>query len=451
MGKKKTTTEEFIERARKVHGDKYDYSKVEYINSRTKVCIICPEHGEFWQEANSHLKGCGCLKCSKEKKNYYNDMESFIKDSYKLHGNKYDYSKVNFKKKNDKIKIICPIHGEFITTPHIHLLGCECPKCAGTKKLTTEEFIERARKVHGDKYDYSKVEYVNNSIKVCIICPEHGEFWQTPDCHMHKQGCPKCAGTKKLTTEEFIERARKIHGDKYDYSKVEYVNSKTKVCIICPVHGEFWMTPNMHLYGQECPKCSYSIMGMNRRLTTEEFIERARKIHGDKYDYSKVDYKGLYKSVCIICHKKDKHGKEHGEFWQAPANHLNGNKCPKCKESKLERKVRLSLDENNIMYIYQASKRDLNWLGLQSLDFYLPDYNVAIECQGEQHFKPVDFGGKGKEWAETSYEENVRRDEYKQKLCIENGITLLYYSNIISNCVYNNINKLIEWIIKRKI
>ncbi len=388
MGKKKTTTEEFIERSRKVHGDKYDYSKVEYINSRTKVCIICPEHGEFWQEANSHLKGCGCLKCSKEKKNYYNDMESFIKDSYKLHGNKYDYSKVNFKKKNDKIKIICPIHGEFITTPHIHLLGCECPKCAGTKKLTTEEFIERARKVHGDKYDYSKVEYVN---------------------------------------------------------------SKTKVCIICPVHGEFWMTPNMYLYGQECPKCSYSIMGMNRRLTTEEFIERARKIHGDKYDYSKVDYKGLYKSVCIICHKKDKHGKEHGEFWQAPANHLNGNKCPKCKESKLERKVRLSLDENNIMYIYQASKRDLNWLGLQSLDFYLPDYNVAIECQGEQHFKPVDFGGKGKEWAETSYEENVRRDEYKQKLCIENGITLLYYSNIISNCVYNDINKLIEWIIKRKI
>ena len=192
-------------------------------------------------------------------------------------------------------------------------------------------------------------------------------------------------------------------------------------------------------------------MGMNRRLTTEEFIERARKIHGDKYDYSKVDYKGLYKSVCIICHKKDKHGKEHGEFWQAPANHLNGNKCPKCKESKLERKVRLSLDENNIMYIYQASKRDLNWLGLQSLDFYLPDYNVAIECQGEQHFKPVDFGGKGKEWAETSYEESVRRDEYKQKLCIENGITLLYYSNIISNCVYNDINKLIEWIIKRKI
>ena len=388
MGKKKTTTEEFIERARKVHGDKYDYSKVEYINSRTKVCIICPVHGEFWQEANSHLKGCGCLKCSKEKKNYYNDMETFIKDSYKLHGNKYDYSKVNFKKKNDKIKIICPIHGEFITTPHIHLLGCECPKCAGTKKLTTEEFIERARKVHGDKYDYSKVEYVN---------------------------------------------------------------SKTKVCIICPVHGEFWMTPNMYLYGQECPKCSYSIMGMNRRLTTEEFIERARKVRGDKYDYSKVDYKGLYKSVCIICHKKDKHGKEHGEFWQAPANHLNGNKCPKCKESKLERKVRLSLDENNIMYIYQASKRDLNWLGLQSLDFYLPDYNVAIECQGEQHFKPVDFGGKGKEWAETSYEENVRRDEYKQKLCIENGITLLYYSNIISNCVYNDINKLIEWIIKRKI
>ena len=112
------------------------------------------------------------------------------------------------------------------------------------KSLTTQEFIERARKVHGDKYDYSKVEYVNNRVKLCIICPIHGEFWQTPNAHLNGQGCSMCgriSQTKKraLSKETFITKARKVHGDKYDYSKVEYVNNRTKVCIICKKHGEF--------------------------------------------------------------------------------------------------------------------------------------------------------------------------------------------------------------------
>ena len=445
------TTEQWIKRAINVHNNKYDYSKVEYVDSKTKVCIICPEHGEFWQEANSHLKGCGCIECSNQKKLLYKNKDSFVNDAKKIHGDKYDYSKVYFNYKNDKIKIICPIHGEYITTPQIHLLGCECPKCAGTKKLTTEEFIEKAREVHGDKYDYSKVEYVNNRTKVCIICPEHGEFWQTPDSHMHGQECPKCAGTKKLTTEEFIEKAKKVHGDKYDYSKVNYIGSKTKVCIICPEHGEFMMTPNAHMCGQECPKCAYHKMGIKRRLSTEEFIEKAREVHGDKYDYSKVKYDGLYNYICIICHKRDKYGIEHGEFWQTPSSHLHGNGCSKCKETKLERDVRLLLEENKIKYVYQASKKDLLWLKRQSLDFYLPDYNIAIECQGEQHFKPVDFAGKGEKWAEEMFLKNQKYDKIKKLLCKENNLELLYYSNCYVNGVYNDINSLIKCIKKRKI
>ena len=141
-----------------------------------------------------------------------------------------------------------------------------------SKKITFEEFIVKAREVHGDKYDYSKVEYVNQLTKVCIICPTHGEFEQTPDSHLHGHGCPKCVGKNK-TTEQFIEEAREVHGDKYDYSKTYYNGAFKKVTIICPIHGEFWQKPTMHLIGQGCPKCS----GKNK-LTTEQFIEEAKKI-----------------------------------------------------------------------------------------------------------------------------------------------------------------------------
>ena len=113
----------------------------------------------------------------------------------------------------------------------------------------TINFIEKAKAVHGDKYDYSKVEYVKAKEKVCIICQEHGEFWQTPNNHLRGEGCPFCYGSKKLTTEEFISKAKQIHGNKYDYSNVNYVNKYTKVCIICPEHGEFWQKPSNHLKG----------------------------------------------------------------------------------------------------------------------------------------------------------------------------------------------------------
>ena len=122
-------------------------------------------------------------------------------------------------------------------------------------KKTKEEFIKGARKKHGDKYDYSKVDYVNKRTKVCIICHEHGEFWQTPSSHLQGKGCPICGGTSTLTKEELIKKARKVHDNKYNYTKVEYVNNKTKVCIICPEHGEFWQTPYDHFYGCGCPKC----------------------------------------------------------------------------------------------------------------------------------------------------------------------------------------------------
>ena len=160
------------------------------------------------------------------------------------------------------------------------------------KKLTTEDFIKKAKQVYKDKYDYSKAEYINVDTKVCIICQKHGEFWQRPDHFYAGHGCPKCGsecGGDKMrkTKEEFINEAKKIHGDKYDYSKVEYKTARKKVCIICPEHGEFWQKPDSHLRGNGCPKCS---LHRSYRYTTEEFIGKAKEIHGNKYDYSKVKY-----------------------------------------------------------------------------------------------------------------------------------------------------------------
>ena len=288
------------------------------------------------------------------------------------------------------------------------------------RKLTTEEFIEKARKVHGDKYDYSKVEYKEGHKKVCIICPKHGEFWQVASSHLQGIGCPSCGGTKKLTAEDFIEKARKVHGDKYDYSKVEYIDGATPICIICPIHGEFWQVPYYHLSGRGCSKC-----GGNLKLTAEDFIEKARKVHGDKYDYSKVEYKGSHKKVCIICPK-------HGEFWQTPDNHFRFG-CKKCFSSKIEDAVRQFLIENKIVFEEQKKFDWLIYKNKLKLDFYLPEYNIAIECQGEQHFNKYRF-----EKNDERLNNRKERDKIKYILCKNlKNIEIIYYSKFSSD-FYND-------------
>ena len=147
-------------------------------------------------------------------------------------------------------------------------------------------FIEKARQIHNDKYDYSKVNYVNSRTKVCIICPEHGEFWQTPHNHLKGYGCAECGKEKshlpKITTEDFIAKSKEIHGNKYDYSKVCYKTSDTKVCIICAEHGEFWQTPSNHMNGSGCPKCANEKRKNALIKDTKLFIDAATLIHDGK-------------------------------------------------------------------------------------------------------------------------------------------------------------------------
>lgn len=148
-----------------------------------------------------------------------------------------------------------------------------------SKRKSNDEFIREARLIHHNRYDYSKVEYANNKTKVCIICPEHGEFWQAPSDHLNGKGCPQCAGNVRHDKDTFVEMAKHIHNDRYDYSKVEYVNAHTKVCIICPEHGEFWQTPNNHLNGNGCPLCKNRKIGDVLRDTVEDFIKKSDEFH----------------------------------------------------------------------------------------------------------------------------------------------------------------------------
>ena len=198
------TTQVFIEKANVKHQYKYDYTLTNYTGSKNKVTIICPIHGEFEQIAAEHLRGKGCPYCGGTKKS---NIQDFIKKANKVHGNKYDYSKAVYVNNSTKLIITCPIHGDFEQTPNNHLNGQECPLCANINnpniKITLENFISKANKIHNNKYDYSKVEYKNCKEKVCIICPEHGEFWQTPDNHTNKkQGCPICL---QSLGEKFIQ------------------------------------------------------------------------------------------------------------------------------------------------------------------------------------------------------------------------------------------------------
>ena len=285
------------------------------------------------------------------------------------------------------------------------------------KRLTTEEFVEKARKIHGNKYDYSKVEYKDSHTKVPIICPIHGEFLQTPNNHLNGQQCPFCSYPNiNLSKENFVSLAKNVHGDKYDYSKVVYKNTKDKLIIICPIHGEFLQSFEKHVIrGQGCPKC----VGKNK--DTSEFIFQANKIHKNKYEYSKTNYISATTKVSIIC-------PIHGEFLQSPAKHLCGDGCPKCNSSKLENSLREYLDSKNIKFEEQKTFSWLKYKKNMYLDFYLPEHNIAIECQGEQHFFPVDYAGLGREWAEKQLIINQNRDKVKKELCEANGIKVLYFT-----------------------
>lgn len=352
---RRSNTEEFIQKAQEIPGNDYIYDKVKYIDSHTKVIIECLRHGDFTQRPTNHLRGQGCPKCVRE-------LLSILKRS------------------------------------------------------SLEEFILKAQKVHGN-YTYPKVNYINNKVKVIITCQEHGEFKQTPHDHLNGHGCPECAKElRRSSTREFIQKANKVHGD-YIYDKTVYINSKTKVIIRCRRHGGFTQTPTSHLEGHGCSECMKELLSNLKRSSTEEFTQKAQKVHGNKYIYDKINYINNRTKVTIFC-KKCKLN-----FIQTPSNHLAGSGCPACKNSKAEKYISDTFKELNIQFEPQKTfdtcvnpKTARNF----TYDFYLPNIHTLLEYDGIFHFEQV--------YKDHDFKKTKLHDRYKDMWAHKNGYNLIRIS-----------------------
>jgi len=335
--------------------------------------------------------------------------EKFIIKAEIKYGNQYDYSLVEYKSSEEKVKIKCNKHNIFFEqSPAAHIRGQRgCDLCVG-RIDSTDKFIDKAKETHGDKYDYSNSIYVDSTIKVKILCPEHGEFEQLPVIHTKGQGCPKCGiisrcDKKRDNNKTFLEKSQLKHGDKYDYSLVEYVDSKTKVKIICSEHGEFLQSPDKHIGGQGCSKCGKDSLKTHFKKDKETFIRDAISVHGEKYDYSLVEYGNAKTKIKILCPK-------HGEFEQEPNGHLGGHGCVKCTSSVSKPEIEINdfivgLGINTI----QSSRSIIK---PYQLDILIPSHNIAIEHDG------------------LYYHHELRRpNNYhitKTKMCEAKGIQLIH-------------------------
>lgn len=332
------------------------------------------------------------------------------------YGNSIDLSEFKYVDNSTACTFICGKCGnKWDSLPFVVVRGKGCPRCDAMK------VISRSKEKFGDKFSYVKTldSYCGMKENCCFHCNIHDvDFNVEPLTHLTSKngGCKKCASEdcskrKTKTLAEFINGCKSKFGDKFDFSKTTYTSNMADVIITCKRHGDFITTPKKFLSSEfGCEKCSRDA----RRVISKIWLERFKRIHGDLYDYSKSSFGKVDDKIEIVC-------KEHGSFYQTPHNHANGEGCPICgaKLSKLEKLVSDALERNSIEY--EAQKR-FAWLGRMSMDFYLPLSRIAIECQGEQHYEPIEFFG-----GYSQFGIQVKRDKLKYDLAIEHGIRVVYY------------------------
>lgn len=368
---------------------------------------------------------------------------TFLERANQIHDTQYDYSRLVYVNSSTKVEIVCKIHGVFFQTPNKHISRRQgCPKCGVEKSRVKRtkpfsQFVNQATDIHLGFYDYSlsKEHYKGAFTKIPIICPEHGIFHQTPDNHINdRKGCYFCGVERNrrkftMTQEEFLRRSIEVHGDRYDYSKTEYKNDKTKVTIICKKHGDWNQYPGSHIRGFGCQKCGFDSTAIKNGMSKDDFIRKAEETHGvDTYDYSKVVFKNSKTKVIIIC-------PEHGEFEQEPTSHMLSSGCPKCYVSSGERQIRLFLERNHIEFVEQMKFKECKLELSLPFDFYLRDYNLLIEFDGRQHFKAIEYFG-----GETEFKKRQVRDKIKNQYAKSQNVKLLR----ISYKEQNNIEEILE-------
>ncbi len=399
----------------------YSYQSLpESFTAHEKITINCNIHGEFKQKAYTHLAGAGCRLCGFEASSIKRRLTTseFVEKSSIKFNKRFDYSKTDYVHSEGLLTIGCPIHGDIKITPDQHFRSKHgCQKCDYEipRNKKSEVLIRRAQEVHNSFYDYSQARFRNVNDKAEIICPIHGSFYQAMYDHVARgTRCPGCAlADNKHNNQKFIEKAMSIHGSTYDYSKVRYETNESMVTIICKKHGEFIQRAGSHTQGNGCLQCYRE----NVLLPFDEFLRKAREVHGRKYNYSKVVYKGNKIPVEIIC-------PIHGSFLQKPNSHISsGNGCKICNQSKGERAVENTLLKYGIDFIreYRLIPHRLR------CDFFIPSHNLFIEFNGLQHYKPIPHFGGEQEFS------TLRRNDLKKKKIISerNGtLIVLTYLNL---------------------
>ena len=429
---KKKTKEEFLEIASVLHGHKFDYSKIDYITTQKKVEIVCSIHGSFFQTPSNHMKGQGCPECGKISRSLSqrSSAESFVISSQKIHGDRYDYSDVDYVNTMTKVKVICHVHGSFEVRPNSHLNGNGCLACGRISArenivLDYSKFIERAEKVHKDRYRYMSESYVNYTSKMTMFCLEHGFFKQTPHSHISmKAGCPKCGNrqagiSNQKDWETVLDLFISVHGNRFAYDNSKYKDVSHKIRIKCDKHGWFEQKPYQHYGGAGCMKCSNEEVHENQKIGFEEFVKRSIEIHSDKYAYDKKGYIDIFSPLNIGCPK-------HGEFTQTPRDHYRGSGCTKCLSSRGEREIRLILERLNIKFEEQKTFADLKHKYKLRCDFYIPSLNTVIEYNGVQHYEPVSVFGGEKGLVDTQFRDNLKYEFLNSKGI---GLIIIRYDN----------------------
>lgn len=421
-------TTEFVAKARKIHGRKYDYSRVRYVNVDTPVEVICRKHGSFFPSPWNHSKReppTGCPKCGDHRgstKVRERHKNAFVARAIAVHGKAYDYSKTVYKDARSKLTIVCRKHGPFQQEAFSHLRGIGCPRCGVARRGlqrradAAKAFVAKARKIHGRKYRYDKTIYVRASGMIIVTCPEHGDFKQSANNHLHGYGCSKCKveTLRKAfadTKSGFVRKARKKHRDKFSYAG-KYVNSRTPILIRCRLHGEFRQKPVDHLKGTGCPKCGKEKLKLNNLSNHGEFVRKARAVHGSGYRYPD-SYKLARQHIEIECIK-------HGAFSATPNSHLRGHGCPVCSESSGERRVARALERLRVSYTREKRFPDCRDKRPLRFDFWLPSLKALVEFDGLQHHEPYKLFGGAEMFAVTQ-----RRDRIKTAYARKKKIRLI--------------------------
>ena len=464
MGKS-YTTEEFIAKAIAAHGNRYDYSKVDYVSGNKKVIITCPDHGDFLQAPYDHVRvrnqtknpyaaprASGCPTCGRQRMTAKNTMshQGFLKRAWEIHGDKYDYTKTKYTNIRTRVTITCPDHGDFVQTPsaHVHLrynahhdamMASGCPQCATyraahSRRITPDQYNEILKEKKGGTI-IAIEPYFNNRTNIKHQCTVCQHVWSPrPANVLSGGGCPPCslkqrAQAQMKTPEQFLIDAKNVHGDKYDYSKTVYTGAFEKVTITCPIHGDFEQAASSHTKGSGCFECGLEVtqeaFAKNYvPLTTAQFIQKAKEVHGDRYDYSKTKWVKATVPVVITC-------KEHGDFMLGhPHGHVSqGRGCPLCcaNRTRTEGQFRETLEEYFSKFgdykfpsIFPKWLRNPNSGHVLQLDGYCEELQLAFEFQGRQHYEPIDFYG-----GELNLIKVRRRDDFKKTICAREGVTLL--------------------------